>query len=92
MPPRWTRRACLIAFLVGLALVIFGPMLVYALGSMTAASPDPEAVQTAIKTWWTRLWWIAPLGGGLLFSGGIGLLFLWITRLASDTATTPKGR
>lgn len=84
MPPNWVQRCCLIAFLVGLALVLLGPIAVYALGSMTAPSDDPQAIGESIKQWWRWLFWIAPLGGGLLFAGGIGLLFLWVTRLASE--------
>ena len=94
MPPPWTRRACLIALVVGLVLVVVGPMLVYQLALVSAEAPPPgegaqlaerqQAIEASLQRWRGRFLWIMPVGMGLVFSGGIGLLFVWVTKLAEQ--------
>lgn len=74
-------------------------MLIYALASASVdalLAPEdlnnPELRQAAydqgMKTWGSRLFLLVPLATGMIFLGGIGLLFVWVTRLAESTKPT----
>lgn len=84
MPPRWISRVCLGALLTGLVLTVLGPIGIWALATATAGDAGFEAAR---DLWWGRLFWIVPLGTGALFFGVIGLLFVWVTRLAEENRT-----
>jgi uncharacterized BrkB/YihY/UPF0761 family membrane protein len=89
MPPRSIGRACLIALLVGLALVVIGPMVVSALAAvsidatLTPAAREAAYQQNLVQYRGYFLWSI-PLAMGLIFSGVIGLLFNWVTRVTTN--------
>lgn len=70
---------------------VFGPMLSYfgaRYMAMNELAPedqqDPELVQATMeRTLKIRREsdaWMFPVGGGLLFSGAIGLMLVWVTR------------
>ncbi len=100
MPPRWIGRACLIALLVGLALVVIGPMVVYAVAAASVdatLTPDQlndpalcEATyQQNLALYRGYFLWTIPLAMGLIFSGVIGLLFTWVTRVTTRDPSRP---
>lgn len=87
-PPPWLRRVCVTSLLVGLALVVLGPVVVHYLASwqMDPQAADPvKAFEAAREPWRNVLLWTTPIGMAMVFQGGLGLLFLWVTRVA-DTA------
>lgn len=84
-PPPWLRRACVISLLVGLLLVVLGPVIAsVAAWSMVddQAADRVEAFNQARAPWLKVLIWTTPIGMAMVFQGIIGLLFLWVTRVA----------
>ncbi|TWT66746.1 hypothetical protein Pla123a_46340 [Posidoniimonas polymericola] len=90
-PPPWLRRVCLISLLVGLALVVLGPVLAYGVVSwqVDQQAGDPaKAFEAAIEPWRQGLLWTTPIGMAMVFQGGLGLLFFWVTRVADASRDT----
>ncbi|MCA9240303.1 MAG: hypothetical protein KDA37_08895, partial [Planctomycetales bacterium] len=73
------------ALLAGLLLTIAAPAVLYGLARATA-DPDlpPAQVDQVVRDWGQHFAWIMPVGKGLAFFGGIGLLFIWVSSLAEQ--------
>ncbi|MEM6655319.1 MAG: hypothetical protein AAF596_05905 [Planctomycetota bacterium] len=95
-PPRWLPWACAAVMLVGMALLIGGPMLSYALAlARVDAELTPEELldkdvrtakeQEVFAEHRERDAWMIPVGMGLAGMGTMALLFLFVSRpLGSD--------
>lgn len=103
MIPRWVTYAALAAFLIGVATVVLGPMVLYAVASArvdTKLTPaerfDESAVQEAmmaeLETAREQFTWVFPVGCGLGFCGMIALMLVWVSRpLGSDLDDADPG-
>lgn len=100
LTPKWVAPVALVALLTGLAIVVFGPMLIWAVAVASAdAELAPEMLadqkvvaehtQQRIKTLLDRWFWIFPVAGALGFGGMIGLILAWVSRPLGDDLDEP---
>ena len=82
MTPKWVTPVALIAFLLGLGLIVLGPMLLYALAS---SGVDAEhSLEEQLKAVRETYAWIIPAGCGLGLGGAIALMLAWVSRPLGD--------
>ncbi|MEM8865448.1 MAG: hypothetical protein AAGF31_07860 [Planctomycetota bacterium] len=99
--PKWVTLSALAAFLIGLATIVLGPMMLYALASGRASANLPaeqqfdeqakqDALVAELEIARKQFLWVFPVGCGVGFCGMIALLLIWVSRpLGSDTDEPP---